>query len=209
MIGFPSDTTAYSIRHGIYAFGSVDKNYPNCFTYNYRIPGATSAITLDQHNSDSQHLKIGCVYNFNDTLFYSYQVATTTQEPGQSPVTTTVKGLAVVDNDSGTSTSYMWKSLQYDAGSPAFDKMALRIGIYFDPLPASTTIRPIYRIDDGDWEQGPAEATQGDRYITCEINKRFHELQYGFIGTTGNDLLTPVIKQVSAEIRVLNEEMKL
>ena len=204
MIGFPSDTTAYSIRHGIYAFGSVDKNYPNCFTYNYRIPGETTAITLDQHNSDSQHLKIGCVYNFNDTLFYSYQVATTV-----NGTTTTTKGLAVVDNDSGTSTTYMWKSLQYDAGSPAFDKMALRVGIYFDPLPASTTITPMYRIDDGEWQMGPATASEGDRYITCEINKRFHELQYGFVGTTANDLLTPVIKQVSAEVRVLNEEMKL
>ena len=209
MIGFPSHTTAYSIRHGIYAFGSVDKNYPNCFTYNYKIPGATTVETLDQHNSDTQELKIGCVYNFNDTLFYSYEVKTTTQEPGEDPVVTTRTALAVVDNDSGTSTSYMWKSLQYDAGSPAFEKMALRVGIYFDPLPANTTIRPIYRIDDGEWAEGPAQAVEGDRYITCEINKRFHELQYGFIGTTANDLLTPVIKQVSAEIRVLNEEAKL
>ena len=155
------------------------------------------------------------MYNFNDTLFYSYEVKTTTyptpteQIPNPEPVVTTRVALAVVDNDSGTSTSYMWKSLQYDAGSPAFEKMALRVGIYFDPLPSYTTIRPMYRIDDGEWVLGPATATAGDRYITCEINKRFHELQYGFVGTTGNDLLTPVIKQVSAEIRVLNEEAKL
>lgn len=215
MIGFPSYTTAYSIRHGIYAFGSVDKNYPNCFTYNYKIPGATASETLDQHNSDTQEFKIGCVYNFGDTLFYSYTVKNTTypepteEEPEPEPIITTRVALAVVDNNSGTSTSYLWKSLQYDAGSPAFQKMALRIGIYFDPLPANTTITPIYRIDDGEWQTGPATATTGDRYITCEINKRFHELQYGFVGTTGNDLLTPVIKQVSAEIRVLNEEAKL
>lgn len=207
MIGFPSHTTAYSIRHGIYAFGSIDKNYPNCFTYNYKIPGATTSETLDQHNSETQEFKIGCVYNFNDTLFYSYSVKTTTT--GEHPTTTTRVALAVVDNDSGTSTSYMWKSLQYDAGAPALQKKALRVGIYFDPLPEDTTIRPMYRIDDGDWVMGPATATTGDRYITCEINKRFHELQYGFVGTTGNDLLTPVIKQVAAEIRVLNEEAKL
>lgn len=202
MIAFPSRTSAYSIRHGVYAFGSIDKNYPNCFTYNYKIPGATTSETLDQHNSDNQQLRIGCVYNFNDTLFYSYEVENL--QTGTSRV-----ALAVVDNDSGTSTTYLWKSLQYDAGSPAFQKMALRVGIYFDPLPADTTITPIYRIDDGAWQTGPATAVSGDRYITCEINKRFHELQYGFVGTTGNDLLTPVIKQVSAEIRVLNEEAKL
>ena len=215
MIAFPSKTTAYSIRHGVYAFGSIDKNYPNCFTYNYKIPGATTSETLDQHNSDTQQFRIGCVYNFNDTLFYSYEVKTTTypepteQDPNPDPVITTRVALAVVDNDSGTSTSYLWKSLQYDAGSPAFQKMALRVGIYFDPLPNGTEITPIYRIDDGEWITGPATAHTGDRYITCEINKRFHELQYGFVGTTGNDLLTPVIKQVSAEIRVLNEEAKL
>ena len=204
MIAFPSNTTAYSIRHGVYAFGSVDKNYPNCFTYNYKIPGATADDTLEQYNYDGQHLRIGCVYNFNDTLFYSYEVTTTLEG-----YTTTRVALAVVDNDSGTSTSYKWESLQYDAGSPAFDKMGLRVGIYFDPLPENTTITPKYRIDDGEWVMGPATATTGDRYITCEINQRFHELQYGFEGTTGNDLLTPVIKQVSAEIRVLNEEAKL
>lgn len=215
IIGFPSHTTAYSIRHGIYAFGSIDKNYPNCFTYNYKIPGATTSETLDQHNSDTQEFKIGCVYNFNDTLFYSYSVKTTTypepteEEPDPEPIITTRVALAVVDNDSGTSTSYMWKSLQYDAGAPALQKDALRVGIYFDPLPANTTIRPMYRIDDGEWVLGPATATTGDRYITCELNKRFHEIQYGFVGTTGNDLLTPVIKQVSIEIRVLNEEAKL
>lgn len=215
MIGFPSHTTAYTIRHGIYAFGSVDKNYPNCFTYNYKIPGATTSETLEQYNSDTQEFRIGCVYNFNDALFYSYSVKTTTypepteEVPNPEPVVTTRVALAVVDNDSGTSTSFMWKSLQYDAGSPAFQKYGCRVGIYFDPLPENTTIRPIYRIDDGEWVLGPATATTGDRYITCEINQRFHELQYGFVGTSGNDLLTPVIKQVSSEIRVLNEEAKL
>lgn len=200
MVGFPSETSAFTIRHGVYAFGSVDKNYPNCFTYNYKVPGKTVSETLSQYNSDEQHLRIGCVYNFNDVLFYSYEV----DDGNEKDV-----ALAVVDNSSGTSTSFLWKSLQYDAGSPAFQKQALRVGIYFDPLPADTTITPMYRIDDGEWTMGPASAGTGDRYITCEINKRFHELQYGFVGTTGNDNLTPVIKQVSAEIRVLNEEAKL
>ena len=202
LMGFPSDTTAYSIRHGIYAFGSVDKNYPKSFTYNYKVPGENPGITLPQYNSDDQHLRIGCVYNFNDTLFYSYEAV--------NPKTSDKRvALAVVDNSSGTSTTFMWKSLQYDAGSPIFEKQALRVGIYFDPLPENTTITPMFRIDHGEWQMGPATASQGDRKITCEINERFHELQYGFIGETGNDTLTPVIKQVSAEVRILNEEGKI
>lgn len=204
LLGFPSKTTAYKIRHGIYAFGSIDKNYPNCFTYNYRVPGESADITLDQHNSDTQSLRIGCVYNFGDTLFYSYEVGTKNGSEW-----TYTPALALIDNESGTSTTFMWKSLQYDAGSPAYQKYACRVGIYFDALPANTTITPIYRIDDGEWITGPGTAVAGDRYITCEINERFHELQYGFVGTTGNDTLTPAIKQVAAEVRVLNEEAKL
>lgn len=207
MIGFPSNTTAYTIRHGIYAWGSVDKNYPNCFTYNYRIPAQTPSDTIEQYNYDGQHLRIGCVYNFNDTLFYSYEVTTTLEG-----VEMTTTELAVVDNDCGTSTTFKWESLQYDAGSPALVKDALRIGIYFDPLPENTTITPMYRIDNDEWViRSDIHAEAGDRYITLEVADagRFHEIQYGFIGTTANDMLTPVIKQVSAEIRVLNEERKL
>ena len=216
MVAFPSHTTAYTIRHGIYGWGSIDKNYPNCFTYNYRIPAETTSETLEQYNSDEQELRIGCVYNFNDSLFYSYEVKTTTtpepteEVPNPEPVTTTEVGLALVDNESGTSTTYKWESLQYDAGSPALEKQGCRIGIYFDPLPENTTIRPKYRLDNGEWQYiEDIYAKAGDRYITLEVNKRFHELQYGFDGTTANDLNTPVIKQVSAEIRVLNEEQKL
>ena len=207
MIGFPSETSAYSIRHGVYAWGSVDKNYPNCFTYNYRIPGLTSSDIVEQYNSDGQHLRIGCVYNFNDTLFYSYEVTATIEG-----TTVTTTELAVVDNDCGTSTTFKWESLQYDAGSPALVKQGLRIGIYFDPLPVDTTITPMYRIDNDEWViRDDIYAKAGDRYITLEVadTGRFHELQYGFIGTTANDMQTPVIKQVSAEIRVLNEEGKL
>lgn len=207
VIGFPSNTTAYTIRHGIYAFGSIDKNYPNCFTYNYKIPGETVEDTIEQYNSDTQKLRIGCVYNFNDTLFYSYEVRTYDQDTEEW---TSDTALAVVDNQSGTSTSYIWKSLQYDAGAPYLQKEALRVGVYFNPLPSNTTITPMYRIDNGPWVvREDAKAVAGDRLCHCDINKRFHELQYGFIGTTGNDNLTPVIKQVSAEIRVLNEEQKL
>jgi hypothetical protein len=88
----------------------------------------------------------------------------------------------------------------------------LRIGIYFDPLPVDTTITPMYRIDNDEWViRDDIYAKAGDRYISLEVADagRFHELQYGFIGTTANDMQTPVIKQVSAEIRVLNEEGKL
>ena len=218
LVGFPSTTTSKKTRFGIYGWGSIDKNYPNCFTHNYTIPGA-----YPQYNTDEQTLRLGCVYNFGDTLFYGYEK--TTYDENNNPIVD--PALATVDNLSGTAEEFYWTSLCYDAGSPILEKESLRIGIYFDALPENTTITPIFRIDEGDvqpvssgeyetviingetWCKGPHTAVAGDRSVRCEVNQRIHEFQYGFIGTTENGMETPVIKQVSAEIRVLNEERKI
>ena len=218
-MGFPSTTTSQRTRFGIWGWGSIDKNYPNCFTHNYTIPGAEEG----QFNTDTQNIRLGCVYNFGDSLFYGYEI--TTYDSGGNPV---VKpALATVDNECGTATDFHWTSLSYDAGSPILEKMGLRFGIYFDKLPAGTEITPIYRIDEGDvfpvssgnvetveingetWCKGPHTAVEGDRSVFCEVNQRIHEFQYGFIGKTNNGMITPVIKQVAGEVRINNEERKL
>ena len=201
LCGFPSTTTAQTIRYGIHGWGSVDKNYPNSWTYNYRIPGDY------EYNSDNSTLRMGCVYNFNDTLLYSYDITTTDSEGN----ITTDDSLGVVDNNSGTATNFYYHSLIYDGGAPVLEKDALRVAIKFDPLPNGCTITPIYKIDDGDWITGANTATAGDTVVKTEVgcgNTRIHEFQFGFVGTTQNGSETPVIKQVAAEIRILDEEMK-
>lgn len=219
LMGFPSTTTSQRTRFGIWGWGSIDKNYPNCFTHNYTIPGAEEG----QFNTNTQNIRLGCVYNFGDSLFYGYEI--TTYDSLGNPV---VKpALATVDNECGTATDFHWTSLSYDAGSPILEKMGLRFGIYFDKLPAGTEITPIYRIDEGDvfpvssgnvetveingetWCKGPHTAVEGDRSVLCEVNQRIHEFQYGFIGKTNNGMITPVIKQVAGEVRINNEERKL
>lgn len=217
LLGFPSITTAKSIRYGIHGWGSIDKNYPNSFTYNYRIPEANG-----QYNTDNQTLRLGCVYNFGDSLFYGYEVTT---DDGEGNISVN-PGLATVDNESGAAESFYWQSLCFDAGSPILVKDMLKLGIYFNALPEGCTITPIFRIDDGDaemtmrnyepvyiagkkWYKGATTATAGEKIVTVNVNGRFHELQYGFIGTTNNGSETPVIKQVTAEVRILNEEVKI
>ena len=197
MMAYPTRTTASSIKYGVRAWGSADKNFPNCFSYNYRIPGAK-----DVFNNSEENYAITCLYNFGDSLFFAYGIENVKNS-------TWSFGLACVDNTCGTETKFFWESLIYDAGSPAYDKQGLRVGIYFDPLPKDCTITPKYKIDNGEWVSGAKTAVEGDRYVHCEINRRFHELQIGFDGTSANDYLTPVIKQVGAEIRILTEEQKL
>lgn len=223
MIGFPSYTTSLKTRFGIHGWGAIDKNFPNCFTYNYKIPSSNG-----QYNTATQTLRIGCVYNFGDTLYYGCEVTTTTQEEGEEPVTTTDPLLAVVDNLCGASEEFYWESLVYDAGSPTLEKSALRISLYFDSLPTGCTITPIYRIDDGSadyegvetvmlggkkWYKGATTAVAGDKSVKCEVGgigtMRIHEFQCGFIGTTTNGMTPPVIKQVAAEIKINIKEAKL
>lgn len=209
LLGFPSTTTSPTTRFGIYGWGSIDKNYPNCFTHNYTVPNATKG----QYNTETQTLRIGCVYNFGDSLYYGYEV-------NGNPA------LATIDNECGAATQFHWTSLAYDAGSPIMEKMALKVGVYFDALPEGVEITPIYRIDEGNvfpvssgpvetvqingetWVKGSHTAKQGEREVFININERIHEFQYGFIGKTTNSMHTPVIKQVCAEIRILNEEKK-
>lgn len=201
LCAFPSTTTAQSIRYGIHGWGSVDKNYPNSWTYNYRVPGDY------EYNTDDTKLRIGCIYNFNDTLFYSYEIITTDEDGNE----TVEESLGVVDNDSGTAENFYYHSLVYDGGAPLLEKDALRVGIKFDPLPTGCTITPIYKIDNGDWIIGSNTATAGETKVKTEVecgNRRIHEFQFGFVGTTSNGSETPVIKQVAAEIRILDEEMK-
>jgi hypothetical protein len=224
MVGFPSWTTSQKTRFGIHGWGAIDKNFPNCFTYNYAVPSTTQG----QYNTDDQMLRIGCVYNFGDTLFYGYEVTTTTHPEGAEPVTTVDPSLAVVDNLCGAATSFYWQSLVYDAGSPILEKSALRIGLYFNALPTGCTLTPIYRIDDGavdfegvesitiggkKWYKGTKTATAGMKEVTCEVGgvgtKRIHEFQCGFIGTTSNGMTPPVIKQVVAEVKLNNNEAKI
>lgn len=221
MLGFPSTTTAKSIKFGIYGWGTIDKNFPNSFTYNYNIPGAPAYDNGGNYNSNTTDIKLGCVYNFGDSLFFGYAIKT-----GSDLAHT--YSLAVVDNTCGAASKFYWESLIYDAGSPILEKSALRIGIYFDALPINCTITPIYRIDEMSenipdietitingkvWYKGAKTATAGDRKVTCEVggvgSKRIHEFQYGFIGVTPNGNKTPVIKQVVAEIRINNEEVKI
>lgn len=225
MVGFPSYTTSTKTRFGIHGWGSIDKNFPNCFTYNYKVPGATAG----QYNTADQQLRIGCVYNFGDTLLYGYEVTTTTHPEGAEPVTTIDPSLAIIDNSSSAANDFYWESLVYDAGSPILEKSALRIGVYFNALPTGATITPIYRIDDGSvdfpgvqsvtiagkkWYKGVTTATAGMKEVTCEVaglgTQRVHEFQCGFIGTTANGTMTPpVIKQVVAEIKLNNKEAKI
>lgn len=198
LIAYPSLTSLTTMRHGVYSWGSVDKNYPSSFYYSYAMPG-----TGGNYNTNNLEYEIGGIWNYGDTLYMAYS------EKNKMTGVINYK-LAVVDNVSGPAPKFKYESLKYDAGAPWTEKMALRVGATFSKLPAGVTITPKYRIDDGEWVYGPRSATQGDKEIKLEINKRYREIEFGFDGkSSGSSRETPRIISIQMNTRSLGEEAKL
>lgn len=197
LVAYPSITTLTTMRHGIYSYGSVDKNYPNSFYYSYAIPEETN------YNTENNQLTIGGIWNYGDTLYFSYKASD--KRTGVDTYT-----MAIVDNKSLPARDFKYESLKYDGGMPWKDKMALRVVASTDPLPEGCTLQIRYRIDNRPWELGNHIANSGETEVYCEINKRFREIQFGFVGKNTGSSKTPTrITAVALNARELKEEGKV
>jgi hypothetical protein len=198
LMAYASITNLTTMRHGIYSWGSVDKNYPNSFYYSYDIPEA-----VGNYNTPEYTYEIGGVWNFGDTLYYSYKIRNVSAG-------TDAFNMAIVNNSSKPARKFKYESLAYDAGMPWKEKEALRIAVSSDPLPAGAKIQLKYKIDNRPWEIDPRELTENGTEVYFEINKRFHEIQFGFNGVNeGTGFVPPRVTSVALNARELSEEGKL
>ena len=198
LMAYPSTTNLTTMRHGIYSWGSIDKNYPNSFYYSYNIPEATG-----NYNTSAKQYTLGGVWNFGDTLYFSYNIH-------DNAGNTDSFNLAVVNNSSKPASTFKYESLAYDGGVPWKDKMALRLAASFSALPNGSTITLKYKIDDGAWVNDTHVAANGDTETYMEINKRFKNIQFGFTGTNSVDVtVSPVITGIALNVRDLGEEGKV
>lgn len=198
LMAYPSITNLTTMRHGIYSWGSVDKNYPNSFYYSYDIPEA-----VGNYNTAAFTYEIGGVWNFGDTLYFSYRIHDVVEDTDEF-------NIAIVNNSSKPATKFKYHSLAYDAGMPWKEKMAARIAISTDPLPEGSEIYLKYKIDNQAWTVDTRALIEGQTEVYCEINKRFHEIQFGFQGTNDGSTFTPPrITSVALNARELSEEGKL
>lgn len=199
LMAYPSTTNLKTMRHGIYSYGSVDKDYPNSFYYSYQIP----EDDIGNYNTDDYQLTIGGVWNYGDTLYFSYLVH-------DNDTDTDTYNIAIVDNQSLPARKFQYQSLMFDGGMPWKDKEALRAVASFDPLPEGCKLKLKYKIDNRPWTVDTREATEGDNEIYFEINKRFREIQFGFDGTNEGTTHTPArITSVGINARELGEEGKM
>lgn len=191
-MGYPSSSTNPNINYGIWTWGTVELTFPNSYSLSY-----TLANGYINNTAPISNLQIGCVQNFVDSMYTSWQY---TDGGG-----VTHYGIDLLDNFSVAASSFLWQSLIYDGGVSYKVKFAARIKVSCLSLPAGCTLQVGYSVDRGAWVWSPTAAT-GDVGVIIDINKRFHEIQYGFQGTTngGTDPLT--IIGITLEVDPLPQE---
>lgn len=196
MIGYPSSTTNVNLNYGIWSWGSVELTFPNSYCLSYTLSNGLL------NYSTANNLQIGCCQNFVDTMYTSWQYTDGTG--------TIHYALDIVDNFSTPANNFNWLSLIYDGGVVYKTKQAYRMKIKFLPLPANTTLQAKYSVNRNSFVYSPTAVT-GDTNVVLEINNgRFHELQWGFEGTTTPTATSaPAITGVTMEIGPLPEEVEL
>lgn len=207
LMGYPSTTTNTTTQFGVYSWGSVDKNNPESFGYNYILS------TGDQTYTPSNNLTIGMVQNFGDLLHVSWQ------DNG-------VYGVDVVNNASLPASHTVWESMIFDNNYVGKQKEAAFMEATWLPLPSGVTVVLKYQVNRGSWiySNGATTATpiggftnsntwlDGDGYARFDIGEngipaRFNEIQLGIdVYCDGTVTSTPIVTSVSMIFDDMNSE---
>jgi hypothetical protein len=182
--GFPSVTTNEAIEHGVYTWGTLDKDYPSSFGYGYVISTQTKLNT-------NGTLELGCVRNFGDEMYISWK-------DGDS------YGLDIVDSLCDPAPVFKYRARRFDAGAAYKKKQALRLGIDTDALPDDVSITPVIELD-GSTAQGIAMEAGDDHSTTGPGADRFKRVICGFDGTCEGEE-SPTIYNVTLEWSPLVEQ---
>lgn len=196
LMGYPTSTTNVNINYGVYSWGSVEVMYPNSLGFSY----ALSNGYLNNTGSIS-NLKIGCVYNFVDSMYVSWQYTDSNNVVHY--------GVDLLNNFSTPAPTFNFRTLIYDGGVTYKTKNALRMQITFLPLPAGYTLQARYRLNRGTDILSPTASSGATKIVFESDNARFTELDWGFTGTSSGATLPATVTGVTMEISPLPEEVDL
>lgn len=191
LMAYPCMTANSDINFGVYSWGSVDKNFPESFGYNYLISTGT------QNYTTLNNLTIGMVKNFGDVLHVSWRDSSS--EGGY--------GLDVVTNASKPAPLAIWQDLVFDNGYVGKSKTAGFMDCYFY-LPDGATLQMAYMIDNNVFIEDSNIYTSTDlwqgqeNYARFQINEgnlgRFYEIQTQITLTCDSTVTQPpAIRMVS------------
>lgn len=168
LIGYPSQTTNESIRHGIYSYGVISREYPLSFGYSYSLSTGTML------NDGANNLRIGMIKSYGDTLYMSWR------DDSAAPS----YGVDIVNNFADPAPVFALTPLVYDGERPYAYKHAAYITASFEPWPADATLVIKYKLDnDADWTYATIQPAFGDQTIMIPVERRFLVATFAFDGT--------------------------
>jgi len=178
LLGYPSSTTSTTINHGVYSWGSIDKNFPESFGYSYVISTGT------KNYSASNNLRIGAIKNFGDTLLVSWR----DDASGY--------GVDSVTNASAPATTSTWESLILDNGLVSKEKSGLYFQVPLATFPSDAEVTLKYKLNRASsWTSSDDAFTLANTPSQiCRFDirgKRYNEIQLAIDITSGTT--TPVI----------------
>lgn len=197
--GYPSITNNPVTEHGIYVWGSLDKNYAASLNYAY-VPSSMQDLPT------GTSLQLGCLRNFGDEMYMSWKDSNGSY------------GLDIVDNICTPATVAKYRARRFDAGAMYKDKQALKLGLETQALPTGTAITHTYKIDDNA-EQSLTDSTAvmgaTDKHKVAVIKNtstgtNFKRIKIGFdLTTTTATTTAPVIYADSLEWEPLQDRRSL
>lgn len=189
-LGYPSITTNATIEHGVYVWGSLDKNFSASFNYGY-VPAVMQTVNT------GTTIQQGCVRNFGDEMYISWKAADGSY------------GMDLVDNNCLPAPIFKFRMRRFDAGISYKDKQAVKQAIVTAPLPANVTMTAVSRINNLAYISGLSMKTNDERIVSPIIQpSMFKRIICGFDGTcTGT--VSPIIYSQVLEYKPLIESMAL
>lgn len=189
-LGYPSITTNATVEHGVYVWGSLEKNYAPSFNFGY-VASAHQANDLDTT------IQIGCVRNFGDEMYTSWKDSTGAY------------GLDILDNLCTPAPIFKFRARRYDGGAVYRDKQAVKLGLITAAIPAGTMITQAYSLDGVTDVFYANPMNTGDTSQVATIQKGFFKrAKYGFDGTcTGT--VSPVIYADTLQLNPLVDRTAL
>lgn len=189
-LGYPSITTNASIEHGVYVWGSLDKNFSASFNYGY-VPAVMQATNT------GTALQQGCVRNFGDEMYISWKAADGSY------------GMDIVDNNCTPAPIFKFRVRRFDGGISYKDKQAIKQAIVTAPLPSNVSITTVSRINNNAYINGLSMKTGGERVVAPIIQpSMFKRIIIGFDGTCSG-AVSPIIYSQVLEYKPLIESQAL
>jgi hypothetical protein len=158
LIGFGSTDDA-TFKQGVYELGQQTSETQIAYNFPYQMStGTTQSVSAN----------VSFVKSFGTDLYFGWK-------DGAS------YGVDRVNPGSGPIGAANYESLIFDGGNTKKEKLLHKITVTFEPLVASETITPKYKIDRAaSFTNGTTQSTVGETQAEINLDARFKELEVGF-----------------------------